>query len=131
MIRRPPRSTRTDTLFPYTTLFRSIGPDDYLVHYNVSRTYALLGNTELALERFERSLTALPVFRRRLLAWMPLDQALDPLRGDSRFAQLLAAAAEGCEGLACYRKRGALLSHLRLLSHALAPRGWESDEGRA
>src|SRR3546814_20041151 len=29
MIRRPPRSTRTDTLFPYTTLFRS----DYRVRY--------------------------------------------------------------------------------------------------
>src|SRR3546814_20619894 len=31
MIRRPPRSTRTDTLFPYTTLFRSgriVGTDD-------------------------------------------------------------------------------------------------------
>src|SRR3546814_18196217 len=27
MIRRPPRSTRTDTLFPYTTLFRSDGGD--------------------------------------------------------------------------------------------------------
>src|SRR3546814_10609982 len=27
MIRRPPRSTRTDTLFPYTTLFRSRAPD--------------------------------------------------------------------------------------------------------
>src|SRR3546814_9373803 len=26
MIRRPPRSTRTDTLFPYTTLFRSSLP---------------------------------------------------------------------------------------------------------
>src|SRR3546814_14959381 len=26
MIRRPPRSTRTDTLFPYTTLFRSDAP---------------------------------------------------------------------------------------------------------
>src|SRR3546814_4763511 len=26
MIRRPPRSTRTDTLFPYTTLFRSPKP---------------------------------------------------------------------------------------------------------
>src|SRR3546814_18746068 len=25
MIRRPPRSTRNDTLFPYTTLFRSVG----------------------------------------------------------------------------------------------------------
>src|SRR3546814_9124091 len=28
MIRRPPRSTRTDTLFPYTTLFRSILVDE-------------------------------------------------------------------------------------------------------
>src|SRR3546814_15933343 len=27
MIRRPPRSTRTDALFPYTTLFRSEGPE--------------------------------------------------------------------------------------------------------
>src|SRR3546814_6364968 len=27
MIRRPPRSTRTDTLFPYTTLFRSLVAD--------------------------------------------------------------------------------------------------------
>src|SRR3546814_19112887 len=27
MIRRPPRSTRTDTLFPYTTLFRSLDLD--------------------------------------------------------------------------------------------------------
>src|SRR3546814_8523726 len=32
MIRRPPRSTRTDTLFPYTTLFRSHGsPFAFLV----------------------------------------------------------------------------------------------------
>src|SRR3546814_4576013 len=30
MIRRPPRSTRTDTLFPYTTLFRSEGLADLL-----------------------------------------------------------------------------------------------------
>src|SRR3546814_18070711 len=29
MIRRPPRSTRTDTLFPYTTLFRSVGAATY------------------------------------------------------------------------------------------------------
>src|SRR3546814_3699100 len=29
MIRRPPRSTRTDTLFPYTTLFRSV--DEFAV----------------------------------------------------------------------------------------------------
>src|SRR3546814_5872514 len=29
MIRRPPRSTLTDTLFPYTTLFRSPGPRSF------------------------------------------------------------------------------------------------------
>src|SRR3546814_8328761 len=32
MIRRPPRSTRTDTLFPYTTLFRSERVADLAVH---------------------------------------------------------------------------------------------------
>src|SRR3546814_1369348 len=38
MIRRPPRSTRTDTLFPYTTLFRSIGFGTVMIiggHLNV------------------------------------------------------------------------------------------------
>src|SRR3546814_16828651 len=34
MIRRPPRSTRTDTLFPYTTLFRS-----QVYHSSVSRIW--------------------------------------------------------------------------------------------
>src|SRR3546814_2020297 len=32
MIRRPPRSTRTDTLFPYTTLFRSVAFAQHRVH---------------------------------------------------------------------------------------------------
>src|SRR3546814_12357947 len=38
MIRRPPRSTRTDTLFPYTTLFRSVcgeQPVEFLVTKSV------------------------------------------------------------------------------------------------
>src|SRR3546814_5648806 len=44
MIRRPPRSTRTDTLFPYTTLFRSQGvsrdinlyrDNEFLLDFNV------------------------------------------------------------------------------------------------
>src|SRR3546814_5587178 len=38
MIRRPPRSTRTDTLFPYTTLFRSLrlrlGPANGIRRYS-------------------------------------------------------------------------------------------------
>src|SRR3546814_8752558 len=33
MIRRPPRSTRTDTLFPYTTLFRSCSAYRLAAHY--------------------------------------------------------------------------------------------------
>src|SRR3546814_14567845 len=46
MIRRPPRSTRTDTLFPYTTLFRSSllvaaegrhSPTREAAHINVAR----------------------------------------------------------------------------------------------
>src|SRR3546814_15982715 len=50
MIRRPPRSTRTDTLFPYTTLFRSLemikdgnlkGIDDHDHDEMEKRTYTL------------------------------------------------------------------------------------------
>src|SRR3546814_12389714 len=36
MIRRPPRSTRTDTLFPYTTLFRSKLPNYVLPVYPIA-----------------------------------------------------------------------------------------------
>src|SRR3546814_19100677 len=76
MIRRPPRSTRTDTLFPYTTLFRSgkfvyhflKGQD--LVSMNVgsavpSMTTEILNNMPLDLppkevfQRFEYTVTAL------------------------------------------------------------------------
>src|SRR6056297_4196268 len=42
MIRRPPRSTRTDTLFPYTTLFRSVDPASEVV-ITAGATEALAG----------------------------------------------------------------------------------------
>src|SRR3546814_14564170 len=54
MIRRPPRSTRTDTLFPYTTLFRSkparrralfFSYDEQLDSRNISPTLTLGYNT--------------------------------------------------------------------------------------
>src|SRR3546814_13898397 len=45
MIRRPPRSTRTDTLFPYTTLFRSDRYADYwaqdVAHTRINRAHCI------------------------------------------------------------------------------------------
>src|SRR3546814_2116950 len=40
MIRRPPRSTRTDTLFPYTTLFRSLRQACDAQHWGTAQSYA-------------------------------------------------------------------------------------------
>src|SRR3546814_6320761 len=55
MIRRPPRSTRTDTLFPYTTLFRSraAGPGETLAPEDAEALAPLLGpaSARLALDR--------------------------------------------------------------------------------
>src|SRR3546814_7391686 len=47
MIRRPPRSTRTDTLFPYTTLFRSIVQKRYksiflIIFFFISKNYSFI-----------------------------------------------------------------------------------------
>src|SRR3546814_12831082 len=48
MIRRPPRSTRTDTLFPYTTLFRSISRirrcKGFCVRYGFDKRHCAFGN---------------------------------------------------------------------------------------
>src|SRR3546814_14947432 len=43
MIRRPPRSTRTDTLFPYTTLFRSCNGCELEIHALGNPYYNLEG----------------------------------------------------------------------------------------
>src|SRR3546814_13210433 len=47
MIRRPPRSTRTDTLFPYTTLFRSITNLNTLIGTRVTPVTLDLGGDGL------------------------------------------------------------------------------------
>src|SRR3546814_1862669 len=67
MIRRPPRSTRTDTLFPYTTLFRSFEGAPAAVAYGpAARTVALrlkygrrLGHARLMAALMLRPLRAL------------------------------------------------------------------------
>src|SRR3546814_1927028 len=55
MIRRPPRSTRTDTLFPYTTLFRS---DFYLSPTrNAKAAKRFLGKALRGLKHWEKPAT--------------------------------------------------------------------------
>src|SRR3546814_16004786 len=66
MIRRPPRSTRTDTLFPYTTLFRSV----------VGKVVTGLGELSESGVR-ARGLTILA---------QPLAQVVAPTRGRVAFA---------------------------------------------
>src|SRR3546814_6295182 len=61
MILRPPRSTRTDTLFPYTTLFRSRPPGAAFGLTRATRsTVALSGLRQVG---FQPGLALLPVVR--------------------------------------------------------------------
>src|SRR3546814_4666911 len=53
MIRRPPRSTRTDTLFPYTTLFRSPRLQDQRAHAARRRLLRLQALMDVALHRVQ------------------------------------------------------------------------------
>src|SRR3546814_9419804 len=55
MIRRPPRSTRTDTLFPYTTLFRSKEIGDIVSEINLRAILvALFTPAKIVLPRLRR-----------------------------------------------------------------------------
>src|SRR3546814_11907661 len=70
MVRRPPRSTRTDTLFPYTTLFRSVG-----IYRTAWRTVELIGRgaiqpfTQVAVQTLARVKDD-PAELRRAYRWM-------------------------------------------------------------
>src|SRR3546814_6015323 len=63
MSRRPPRSTRTDTLFPYTTLFRSSAQLDHQFEFAkvVSITALRTGRGEFQFDAFPVSLIPLAV----------------------------------------------------------------------
>src|SRR3546814_16244556 len=68
MIRRPPRATRTDTLFPYTTLFRSLGLACWALEYPFMKRYTkafLAKNPELAGKDLEITRQACELFKRQ------------------------------------------------------------------
>src|SRR3546814_6375626 len=68
MIRRPPRSTRTDTLFPYTTLFRSarqafrrracLNSGTFGLHSSANEVSHLKSDNGAVVRHIERSLAA-------------------------------------------------------------------------
>src|SRR3546814_14989273 len=72
MIRRPPRSTRTDTLFPYTTLFRSLVP----LQLRIARRLqvAQLLDRRAVLDDAQHAMQIAKILRPRL------SQAIDQLR---------------------------------------------------
>src|SRR3546814_14502961 len=71
MIRRPPRSTRTDTLFPYPTLFRSSSVHDPVIRYRTTKdpVGSRLDNCgDLAIDKaYGDSYIRIMCFARRLL----------------------------------------------------------------
>src|SRR3546814_20781831 len=69
MIRRPPRSTRTDTLFPYTTLFRSQGSTPKVV------AIARIGRRAGSIDSIERGHADVPRRRQRQIARTRSDHA--------------------------------------------------------
>src|SRR3546814_2381490 len=95
MIRRPPRSTRTDTLFPYTTLFRSdVGFLDHELsrlgdHYGRIHDRAqVLDSLEMARQRYPGQRNSLDALCRRL----GVDNSHRQQHGALLDAQLLAEA---------------------------------------
>src|SRR3546814_14140463 len=92
MIRRPPRSTRTDTLFPYTTLFRSQRPDDAGQHRHRMRVVAEA--IEETIQRLvdHRVLADALVERLQLRRVRPL--AIEDQIGDHNERALLAALGD-------------------------------------
>src|SRR3546814_6916668 len=58
MIRLPPRSTRTDTLFPYTTLFRSVEDNSSTIARRTSQRFCL--NADFRMPKFPLKSAARP-----------------------------------------------------------------------
>src|SRR3546814_1633492 len=89
MIRRPPRSTRTDTLFPYTTLFRSgcFNADDAIRTLRLARE---AGGWDLVkLEVLGEAKTLYPNMRETLAATEVLaNEGFLPMRSEEHTSEL-------------------------------------------
>src|SRR3546814_20440980 len=89
MIRRPPRSTRTDTLFPYTTLFRSLSDALFFWQQDLKQPLSAF-SAQLASVTFQKDLgtTADKVARIASLANVIATMLGDDATASSRAATL-------------------------------------------
>src|SRR3546814_2718432 len=94
MIRRPPRSTRTDTLFPYTTLFRSIDVNKLRVDRFVlapsftgaKRIIRIAGDAHIADRRAQLNVDAATLNAADAVGGDRLRVVLDAVPDDNRLA---------------------------------------------
>src|SRR3546814_218274 len=110
MIRRPPRSTRTDTLFPYTTLFRSAFARHRIVGADAEAGDRIL-EPDVEAEALARALAAL----RRLQsvakrvadepAFMPLDRRDVDVGQHLRHRALAAVRVQGTQAATAEHQR--------------------------
>src|SRR3546814_17927575 len=87
MIRRPPRSTRTDTLFPDTTLFRSYGLCLYRSGRS-NRTYAFVNQGDGQMRQLELVATQAGKVRVKLVRELPFESQVDGCVADDETSML-------------------------------------------
>src|SRR3546814_1719519 len=104
MIRRPPRSTRTDTLFPYTTLFRSPAAQARQPGHRDAARLRLYAHREDRLTRTSLRLrlllgAAVAIFIALALAWAGISLLIHDYIERREVAQLTALAEQVVAGL--------------------------------
>src|SRR3546814_16317190 len=110
MIRRPPRSTRTDTRFPCTTLFRAAQEDGKAFVWSGPATFGLSGPVADMTRRLGNSFALRLDWRGDAAGTTPVTLALGGAAPDHRalvWAAPAGAAWTAKGPLACVRRRGA------------------------
>src|SRR3546814_5834580 len=105
MIRRPPRSTRTDTLFPYTTLFRSrlaVDPDaDHDTSVNRSRPNGSVSSGQAPSQTAAATASAVTGASSTPLRWCRSEEHTSELQSLMRISY----------AVFCLKKKKQILSH--------------------
>src|SRR3546814_16935654 len=139
MIRRPPRSTRTDTLFPYTTLFRSHGSDFGNLGLRAKIGDLVLDDlrnfcgADIHVQPFIACARVLSLVRmEESIIWLPILTTRPPRIWGSTFRSL--ATSRPTRDLSCAASAltcAALSGWARVTSACVSPRRLHTSRGKA